>query len=99
MIAGMNDLGPVLPGGLDIDPAQPQGVAKQPLGGPEAVLDYLGRYTHRVAISNERIVGIEGNDVRFRVRGDPESGSFVCRGVILREPGRSAYLPSPRGPP
>ena len=48
--------------------------AKAPLGGPEAVLDYLGRYTHRVAISNERIVGIDGNDVRFRVRGDPESG-------------------------
>ncbi|NMQ30317.1 hypothetical protein E4Q23_22695 [Candidatus Accumulibacter phosphatis] len=45
--------------------------AKQPLGDPEAVLDYLGRYTHRVAMSNERIVGIEGNDVLFRVR--------VCR--------------------
>jgi hypothetical protein len=31
--------------------------AKQPLGGPAQVLEYLGRYTHRVAISNERIVG------------------------------------------
>ena len=48
--------------------------AKQPLGGPEAVLEYLGRYTHRVAISNERIVGIEGPTVRFRVRADPVSG-------------------------
>ena len=48
--------------------------AKQPLGGPEAVLEYLGRYTHRVAISNERIVGIEGGHVRFRVRADPVSG-------------------------
>lgn len=48
--------------------------AKQPLGGPEAVLEYLGRYTHRVAISNERIVGIEGHDVLFRVRGDRSSG-------------------------
>ena len=36
--------------------------AKQPLGGPEAVLEYLGRYTHRVAISNERIVGIEPSE-------------------------------------
>lgn len=42
--------------------------AKQPLGGPAQVLEYLGRYTHRVAISNERILGMEGNSVRFRVR-------------------------------
>ena len=48
--------------------------AKQPLGGPAAVLEYLGRYTHRVAISNERIVGIEDKDVAFRVRADATSG-------------------------
>ena len=42
--------------------------AKQPLGGPAQVLEYLGRYTHRVAISNERILGLDGNGVRFRVR-------------------------------
>jgi hypothetical protein len=48
--------------------------AKQPLGGPEAVLDYLGRYTHRVAIANERIVGIDGDAVLIRVRADPASG-------------------------
>jgi len=42
--------------------------AKQPLGGPAQVLEYLGRYTHRVAISNERILGMDGNCVRFRVR-------------------------------
>ena len=50
------------------------GVAEQPLGGPEAVLDYLGRYTHRVAISNERIVGIDESEVSFRVRADRSSG-------------------------
>lgn len=44
--------------------------AKQPLGGPAAVLDYLGRYTHRVAISNERIIGIAGGEVAFRVRAE-----------------------------
>ena len=44
--------------------------AKQPLGGPQAVLDYLARYTHRVAISNERILGIEHGQVAFRVRGE-----------------------------
>ncbi len=41
--------------------------AKQPLGGPGQVLEYLGRYTHRVAISNERIVGVDDREVRFRV--------------------------------
>lgn len=44
--------------------------AKQPLGGPEQVLEYLGRYTHRVAISNERILGMDEDTVRLRVR-DP----------------------------
>ncbi len=44
--------------------------AKQPLGGPAQVLEYLGRYTHRVAISNERIVGIDGHEVHFRVRAE-----------------------------
>jgi len=48
--------------------------AKQPLGGPAQVLEYLGRYTHRVAISNERIVGIDEGQVAFRVRADPGSG-------------------------
>jgi hypothetical protein len=42
--------------------------AKQPLGGPEQVLEYLGRYTHRVAISNERILGMQEDTVRLRVR-------------------------------
>jgi hypothetical protein len=41
--------------------------AKQPLGGPAQVLEYLGRYTHRVAISNERIVAVDDGEVRFRV--------------------------------
>ena len=42
--------------------------AKHSLGGPEQVLEYLGRYTHRVAVSNERILGMDGNTVRLRVR-------------------------------
>jgi hypothetical protein len=45
--------------------------AKQPLGGPEQVLEYLGRYTHRVAISNERLVCMDATSVRFRVRATP----------------------------
>lgn len=42
--------------------------AKEPLGGPAQVLDYLARYTHRVAISNERILGMAGDTVSVRVR-------------------------------
>jgi hypothetical protein len=48
--------------------------AKQPLGGPAQVLEYLSRYTHRVAISNERIVGIDEAEVAFRVRADATTG-------------------------
>ena len=40
--------------------------AKKPFAGPQQVLDYLGRYTHRVAISNNRLLDIEANRVRFR---------------------------------
>jgi hypothetical protein len=40
--------------------------AKPPWGGPQQVLDYLGRYTHRVAISNNRLLDIEGGKVTFR---------------------------------
>jgi Putative transposase/Transposase zinc-binding domain len=40
--------------------------AKPPFGGAEHVLDYLGRYTHRVAISNDRLLSFDGESVRFR---------------------------------
>jgi Putative transposase len=40
--------------------------AKAPFGGPLPVLRYLGRYTHRVAISNYRLVAFDGEQVRFR---------------------------------
>jgi hypothetical protein len=40
--------------------------AKPPFGGPGQVLEYLGRYTHRVAISNDRLVSGDADQVRFR---------------------------------
>ena len=40
--------------------------AKPPFGGPEAVLAYLSRYTHRVAISNARLISADANTVAFR---------------------------------
>lgn len=42
--------------------------AKPPFGGPERVLKYLSRYTHRIAIANHRLVSIAGGVVRFRWR-------------------------------
>lgn len=39
--------------------------SKRPFAGPEQVLAYLGRYTHRIAIANERIVSMDGGDVTF----------------------------------
>jgi hypothetical protein len=40
--------------------------AKRPFAGPQQVLDYVGRYTHRVAISNNRLLDIENGQVRFQ---------------------------------
>jgi Putative transposase/Transposase zinc-binding domain len=42
--------------------------AKPPFASPQQVVDYVGRYTHRVAISNNRIVDIENGQVKFRWR-------------------------------
>lgn len=42
--------------------------AKAPLAGPKQVLDYLARYTHRIAISNERLLAVENDTVRFRYK-------------------------------
>lgn len=43
--------------------------AKRPFGGPEQVLSYLGRYTHRVGISNQRLVSLDEQGVCFRTKG------------------------------
>ena len=48
--------------------------AKQPLGGPAQVLAYLARYTHRVAISNERLIDMANGIVTFRVRDNANAG-------------------------
>ena len=46
--------------------------AKKPFGSPQTVLDYLGRYTHRVALSNERILKIENGKVLLSYRDRKE---------------------------
>lgn len=50
--------------------------AKPPFGGPEEVLKYLARYTHRVAISSSRLLSLENGRVRFRWR-DSKHGNQI----------------------
>ena len=42
--------------------------AQRPFGSPQTVLDYLGRYTHRVALSNDRILSAQNGQVTFTYR-------------------------------
>jgi predicted Zn-ribbon and HTH transcriptional regulator len=42
--------------------------AKEPFAGPKAVLAYLSRYTHRIAISNSRLIGFDERNVTFKVK-------------------------------
>ncbi|MEL7049065.1 MAG: IS91 family transposase [Pseudomonadota bacterium] len=42
--------------------------AKEPFAGPKAVLAYLSRYTHRIAISNSRLIRFDANSVTFKVK-------------------------------
>ncbi len=47
---------------------------KRPFSGPLAVVQYLGRYTHRIAMSNTRIISMDEHTVTFTVRGRNKSG-------------------------
>jgi Putative transposase/Transposase zinc-binding domain len=48
--------------------------AKKPFGSPQTVLDYLGRYTHRVALSNERILSVQNGQVTLSYRDRKDGG-------------------------
>jgi hypothetical protein len=48
---------------------------KRPFGGPEAVLAYLSRYTHRVAIANSRLISFDGASVTFKWKDYRVGGS------------------------
>ena len=68
--------------------------AKAPFGGPRQVLAYLGRYTHRVALSNQRLLDVKDGEVTFqwkdyRAKGREksrvmtlESGEFIRRFLL-----------------
>jgi hypothetical protein len=61
--------------------------AKPPFGGPAAVLAYLARYTHRVAITSSRLVAMDDHAVRFRWKdyrtADPKSGAVKMKAMSL----------------
>lgn len=48
--------------------------AKEPFAGPKQVIEYLGQYTHKIAITNYRLVKIDGDKVHFKVRDNENIG-------------------------
>jgi hypothetical protein len=58
---------------------------KPPFGGPEQVLKYLSRYTHRVAISNQRILSFENNRVCFAYRDYADGNKHKQMSVPVTE--------------
>ena len=51
---------------------------KPPFKNAETVIDYLGRYTHRVALSNDRLVKFKGDQVTIRYRDSDDSDTIKC---------------------
>jgi hypothetical protein len=68
------------------------GYAKAPFRTPDALFQYLGLYTHRVAISNQRLLHVDDNEVVFRTRN-----KRICRLVILEFIRRFLLHVLPRG--
>jgi hypothetical protein len=58
--------------------------AKPPFAGPEAVLAYLARYTHRVAISNSRLLALDERGVTFRYKDYRRNGQARFRTMTLK---------------
>ena len=56
---------------------------KDAFGGPKQVIEYLGRYTHKIAISNHRLLGVDTNAVRFTYKDYRQQG---MRKVMSLEP-------------
>ena len=57
--------------------------AKRPFAGPEQVLDYLGRYTHRIAIANQRLCSLDDDSVRFRYTDYRRNGASRQKTMTL----------------
>ncbi len=59
--------------------------AKRPFAGPQQVLDYVGRYTHRVAISNHRLLDIANDQVRFEWKDYRQGGAVKVMTLSAEE--------------
>ena len=59
--------------------------AKAPFGGPRHVFSYLGHYTHRVAISNQRLVASDDQTVAFRARDNTKPGTYRLISLAAQE--------------
>ena len=59
--------------------------AKRPFGGPTQVLQYLGRYTHRIAISNARLISLTDGVVRFRWKDYADRGRTKIMALAAEE--------------
>ena len=70
--------------------------AKRPFGGPQAVLAYLSRYTHRVAISNRRLVAADDGGVSFRWKDYRIEGPGRWKTMTLRHARVHPALPDAR---
>ena len=70
--------------------------AKRPFGGPQAVLAYLSRYTHRVAISNHRLISADGIGVTFKWKDYRIEGAYRLQNHVARYPRVHSPLPQPR---
>src|SRR5206468_7333508 len=57
--------------------------AKRPFAGPAAVLAYLSRYTHRVAISNQRLIALDHRGVTFRWKDYRATGKTRYKAMTL----------------
>jgi hypothetical protein len=60
--------------------------AKRPFAGPDQVLSYLSRYTHRIAISNSRITSYDGTSVTFRIKDYRRNGAARYGTMTLAGP-------------
>src|SRR5262245_30393427 len=70
--------------------------AKRPFAGPEAVLAYLARYTHRVAISNSRLIAVDETGVTFKYKDYRIQGPDRYKTKLLRRGGVSVRCASCR---
>jgi hypothetical protein len=59
--------------------------SKRPFGGPEDALCYLGAYTHRVSISNSRLVALSEGNVTFRWRDSAHGNKKQLMALVVEE--------------